>query len=164
MINSHQNLRSHKILFQAPLLQQKPLECQSIYGSFVSTPVDSLDLNADGKLEQQQATVARPYGKGDMCAVRQMRSSEPAIVQPTLTAMRNYADKIGSQVLTRQELPNGVFVGTAVAEAGNPKPQTTFEQVQPIETLLYQVTGEINPKAQWAIDFSNNTFVIFEGR
>lgn len=162
MIGLNPQLTKHKIIFDAPILSGVQLKKQSSYGRFESAPLDVIDLNGNGKADQTESGVTKPLGKTNFHSIDRLDTTEPTFTQPSLTQLRNYAAKIGAKVLTKEELPNGLIIGESFAEGvASLTAQGTTNQ-RPVESLLYQVCGEIKPNANWALDLEANRFVIYE--
>lgn len=146
-----------KVLFSAPILPKTPAKARiDDWVTRETVPVDGIDWNGNGKLDAEPYQFPTYYGKAPATVTGGVgvKASEPAILSPSLDQLKAHAQELGVEILGREHLPNGVFVAEASAEG--------FQNFRPIETLVYQATPAINPKATWGIDTVNNQFLVYE--
>jgi len=150
-------LSGHKILFSAPILPKAAGKADTDgYGYTNTGEADAIDWNGNGQLDAELYRYTSYWGKGGGAANGALgaRATEPAILSPSLEQLKSYAKELGVAVLGAEHLPNGVFVGEAASDG--------MKNFRPIETLVYQATPTINPKAAWAIDTANDLFLVYE--
>ncbi|MBN9415950.1 MAG: hypothetical protein J0I12_10965 [Candidatus Eremiobacteraeota bacterium] len=146
-----------KVLFSAPILPKTVGKARiDDWVTRDTAPVDGIDWNGNGKLDAEAYKFPTYYGKdgGTVNGGTGAKASEPAILSPSLDQLKAHAQELGVEVLGREHLPNGVFVGEASPEG--------IQNFRPIETLVYQATPKINPRATWGIDTVNNQFLVYE--
>jgi hypothetical protein len=148
---------TNKVLFSAPILPRTVATAPiDEYQDRTSEPMDAIDWNGNGQVDAEIVRFPVYYGKGGgtVSGGFAVQASEPAILTPSLEQLKAHAQQLGVERLGPEHLPNGVFVG----EAG----KDGFKNIRPIETLVYQATPDINPKASWAIDTVNHQFLVYE--
>ncbi len=87
---------------------------------------------------------------------------EPALYAPRLSALKAFATGQGAEVLTQDDLPNGVFVQDLGVRGGEEGPGTPVTvNVRPLQALV-AAHDPYDPAAKFAIDVSSGEFLIYK--
>jgi FKBP-type peptidyl-prolyl cis-trans isomerase len=137
--------QNNEILYSAPILRGAQAK-QKVTGEVVtSEPADVIDINHNGKAD------CTPSGL-------QAQFTEPAIVSPKLDKLEAYVKEKGAEVVTQNDLPEGVFVSDqSFNKTGN-----SDTSVKPLNTLVNDLTPKFDPNARYALDFNTNEMLVYK--
>jgi hypothetical protein len=149
---------SNQILFKAPILKQTEAsrDYSAGWGDPHSTgPVDVIDLNQNGKAD----FVAQENRDTEVYTVK---LEEPAIVSPTLDRLEAFAKKSQTEVLTQDDLPQGVFSASVQCSGKENSQQVSQGALSPLNALVNDMPQEFDPQAKYAIDFAKGEFLVYK--
>jgi hypothetical protein len=149
------------ILFAASIVRdaQVKKDFSAGWGAPLATPTaDVIDLNGNGKADALIDDGADRYSDREEHSIV---LTEPAIHAPKLSAIQAFASARGAQVVTREDLPLGVFLSDLSARGKEGPGVTTETNVRPIESLVAQ-HAPIDASVSYAFDLSTNEFLIYK--
>lgn len=150
---------SNQILFRAPILRKTEAseDFSAGWGEAHSTgEVDVIDLNGNGSADYK---ATENYGSGDSNTVS---LTEPAIVSPQLDKLEAFAKKNEAEVLTQDDLPQGIYVAETSASGPEKNVIRSQESLRPANTLVNDLPQEFDPQAKYAIDFAKGEFLVYK--
>ena len=158
MNTSAQFHQTSHVLFRAPLLRktQATEDYSAGWGNAHSTgPVDVIDLNGNGAAD---FSATQNHGSSETNTVA---LTEPAIVSPKLDRLEAFAQKSGAEVLTQDDLPQGVFVAETQCSGTEHEQAISQNNLRPLSTLVNDLPEEFDPHAKYALDFAKGEFLIY---
>lgn len=158
MNTSAQFHQTSHVLFRAPLLRKTEAseDYSAGWGNPQSTgPVDVIDLNGNGTAD---FSATKNYHSNETNTVA---LTEPAIVSPKLERLEAFAQKSGAEVLTQDDLPQGVFVAETQCVGTENERVISQNNLRPINTLVNDLPEEFDPHAKFALDFAKGEFLIY---
>jgi len=151
------------VLFHARILADSVAkrDFSAGWGAPLQTPAaDVIDLNGNG-----QADAVVDDGKernGGREEQHTIALQEPALFAPRFSALKSYAAGKGAEVLTQDDLPNGVFVGDLGVRGGEEGPGTPVtSSIRPLQVLV-AANEPYDPAAKFAIDTASGEFLIYK--